>query len=157
MKTLAVAVLALVLAAPAFAGSDCATPADLEDEIVCPTCAPQTLDQSNSAIALRMKRFIAERSAACDTKDEIKAKLVAQFGERVLAAPPREGFNLLAWVLPLLGLAVAAAALGFAAWRWSSGRAPAGGASVGPSANGRGPIEPELERRLDEELARFDA
>lgn len=157
MKTLAVAALALVLAAPAFAGADCATPADLEDEIVCPTCAPQTLDQSNSAIALRMKRFIAERSAACDTKSEIKAKLVAQFGERVLAAPPKHGFNLLAWALPLVGLALGAAALGFAAWRWSSAHGQPAGAPPGPSANGRGPIEPELERRLDEELARFDS
>ena len=150
------AALALVLAAPVLASEQRPTLADLEDEVVCPTCAPQTLDQSNSAIALRMKRFIAERIAAGDTKSEIKAKLVAEFGPRVLAEPTKEGFNLLAWVLPFAGLALGAAALGFAAWRWSTAR-EASGTPVDASANGRGPIEPELERRLDEELARFDA
>jgi cytochrome c-type biogenesis protein CcmH len=157
VKAIAAAALALALAAPALAGETRPTLADLEDEVVCPTCAPQTLDQSNSPIARRMKRFIAERIAAGDTKSEIKAKLVDQFGERVLAAPPKEGFNLLAWVLPLAGIAVGAGALGLAAWRWSSTREPPPEEMPGPSPNGRGPIDPELERRLDEELARFDA
>jgi cytochrome c-type biogenesis protein CcmH len=156
MRTLVVAALALVLAAPVLASEQRPTLADLEDEVVCPTCAPQTLDQSNSAIALRMKRFITERIAAGDTKSEIKAQLVAEFGERVLAEPSKEGFNLLAWVLPFAGLALGAGALAFAAWRWSAARA-APEEPLDPSANGRGPIEPELERRLDEELARFDA
>ena len=30
-------------------------------------------------------------------------------------------------------------------------------APAGPYGNGRAPLDPELERRLDEELARFDA
>jgi cytochrome c-type biogenesis protein CcmH len=157
VRALAAAALALVLAAPALAGETRPTLADLEDEVVCPTCAPQTLDQSNSPIALRMKRFIAARIAAGDTKSEIKAKLVDQFGERVLAAPTTEGFNLLAWVLPLAGIALGAGVLGLAAWRWSWTREPPPEVTRGPSPNGRGPIEPELERRLDEELARFDA
>jgi cytochrome c-type biogenesis protein CcmH len=150
------AAVALVLAAPALASEQRPTLADLEDEVVCPTCAPQTLDQSNSAIALRMKRFITQRIAAGDTKSEIKEKLVAEFGQSVLASPSTKGFNLLAWVLPFVGIALGAAALGFAAWRWSSAREPTG-KPVDPSTNGRGPIEPALERRLDEELARFDA
>jgi cytochrome c-type biogenesis protein CcmH len=156
VKALAVVALALVLAAPAGASEERPTIADLEDEIVCPTCAPQTLDQSSSPIALRMKRFIAARIAAGDTKSEIKAKLVADFGERVLAEPGKEGFNLLAWVLPFAGIVLAAGVLGLAVLRWSSARAVPD-ASLGPSANGRRPIDPELERRLDEELARFDA
>ena len=34
---------------------------------------------------------------------QIKDELVAQFGPAVLAAPPREGFHWLAWLLPLAG------------------------------------------------------
>jgi cytochrome c-type biogenesis protein CcmH len=156
VRALAGVALVLALAAPALAGEERPTLADLEDEVVCPTCAPQTLDQSNSPVALRMKRFIAERIAAGDTKSEIKAQLADEFGDSVLAAPPKKGFNLLAWVLPLVGIALAAVALGLAAWRWSSAREPPP-AAIDASQNGRGPIEPELERRLDEELARFDA
>ena len=155
MKLLAAALLALALAAPALASESRPTLADLEDEIVCPVCTPATLDQSDAAIARQMKAFIAQRIAAGDTKSEIKAALVAEFGERVLASPPRRGFNLLAWVLPIVGAGLAAGVLAAAAWRWTRGREPA--AVADPRSNGRAPLDPELERRLDEELARFEA
>jgi len=149
MRLLVLLAVAGVLATPAAAG-DRPSLAKLESEIVCPVCKPETLDQSNSAIALRMKAFIKQRIAAGDSESQIKSKLVAQFGEAVLASPLRKGFNLLAWWLPIAGIAAGAAALGFGAWRWSNGREP-------PVAGGEGPLEPELERRLDEELARFES
>jgi cytochrome c-type biogenesis protein CcmH len=152
----ALAALALAVAAPAFASEAPPTLADLEDEIMCPVCGT-TLDQSDAAIARQMKAFITRRIEAGDTKREIRAALVDEFGERVLASPPKRGFNLLAWVLPLVALGVGVAALGVAVWRWTRTRGPAVEPSVGPVANGRGPIGPELERRLDEELARFEA
>ena len=147
---------ALALAAPAAASESHPTLNELEGELICPTCHT-TLDQSDAPIARRMKRFITARIAAGDTKSEIKATLVERFGEGVLAAPPKRGFNLLAWALPLAGLLLGAAALAVLAWRWSRG----GGAEssvepVDPSRNGHAPLEPELERRLDEALARFD-
>ena len=147
--------LALALAPAALAGEKGPTLADLEDEIVCPVCTPETLEQSNSAVADRMRAFIRQRIAAGDTKSEIKEKLVAQFGEQVLAAPSKSGFNLLAWALPLVGGLLAAVALGLLALRWRRGRDPA--APLETSSNGRPPLDPELERRVDEELARFDA
>ena len=141
------------LAGAAAASEDNPTLAELEREVVCPTCNT-TLELSSSPIAERMRLFISERIAAGDTKSEIKSKLVAQFGEAVLAAPPKEGFNLLAWVLPLAGVGLAAVALGLFARRWARSREPP---IDDPSSNGRAPLDPDLERRLDEELARFDA
>ncbi len=138
MTLLVALVLAAGIAAPP-------TLSDLEDEVVCPTCET-TLELSDSPVAQRMRAFIRERIAAGDTKEEIKAKLVAEFGERVLAEPPRRGFGLLAWALPLGGALLAAAAVGLAAWRWRT----AGAESFEP------PADPDLERRLDEELERFD-
>ena len=156
MRALAVAVLvALVAVAPAAASEESPTQAELEAEIVCPVCTPATLDQSNAPAAQQMKRFIARRIAAGDTKSEIKRKLVANYGRRVLATPPKEGFDLLAWVLPLAGVGAAAAVVGAAAWRWSRGRASET-ADPDPASNGRVTLDPEAERRLDEALARFD-
>jgi hypothetical protein len=44
-----------------------------------------------------------------------------------------------------------------AAWRWSrSAPGEAAPVSEAPSGNGRAPADADLERRLDEELARFD-
>ena len=138
-------VLALAAAAPP-------TLSDIEDEVVCPTCQV-TLDQSNAPIAERMRAFIRERIAAGDSKEEIKAELVRQFGSRVLAVPEKRGFDLLAWLLPIGGALLAAGAVGVVAWRWSRASR---GERMTPEDNGRGPLAPELERRLDEELARFD-
>jgi cytochrome c-type biogenesis protein CcmH/NrfF len=114
---LALVVLAAALAAAgsAAASEQHPTLAELEREVICPTCHT-TLELSNAPIAERMRAFIRSRIAAGDTKSEIKAKLVADFGEGVLAAPPKSGFNLLAWVLPLAGLAVAAVVLALAVY-----------------------------------------
>ena len=142
----ALAASALVLAGPALGSEEHPTAAELESELVCPVCE-STLDTSNAPVARRMKAFIRERIAAGDTKSEIKDKLVADFGTAVLAEPPRRGFGWLAWVLPLDRPAVAAVAVGALAWRWSHTRAePATGE----------PLDPELERRLDDELERYE-
>ena len=153
MRRIAVVVAALAFAAPAAASERHPTLAELEDEVMCPVCMPETIAQSNAPLAQRMKGFIAGRIAAGDTKSEIEDKLVAQFGRSVLASPSRHGFDLLAWLLPLLGVVGGAGAIGFLAWRWSRARetATAGApAAVGP------PLDPELERKLDDELRRFD-
>ena len=147
MRQLAVVALALAFTAPA-AGSELKpTPAEVESELVCPVC-DSTLDTSNAEIARRMKSFIRVRIAAGDTKSEITAKLVDQFGPRVLAVPPRKGFDWLAWLLPLAGIALAALAVGAVARGWSRSRA------VGePPAE---PLDPAAERQLDAELARYE-
>jgi cytochrome c-type biogenesis protein CcmH len=155
---LLLALLALGVA-PALASEERPTLAELEKELVCPTCNT-TLDMSDSPQAQRMRVFIRERIEAGDSKSEIKASLVEMLGEGVLAAPPRRGFDLLAWLLPLGGLVAASAAVGLLAWRWSSGRAPGDDdpweALEQPSTNGHAALDAELERRLDEELARFE-
>ena len=146
IRLLAAALAALALAGSAAAGRP--VQADLEAEIVCPTCKT-TLDQSSSPIAGRMKSYIRERIAAGDTAAEIKAQLVDQFGPAVLAEPPKRGFDLLAWLLPLGALAVGVVVVGALAWTWSRQR------------DGRVEMEvdhldPDLEQRVDEELARFE-
>ena len=118
MRLLVAVALALVLAPAALASEEHPTQAELEGELVCPTCHT-TLDQSNAPVALRMKAFVRERIAAGDTKSEIKEQLVAQFGKGVLAAPEKEGFDLLAWVLPVVGLLAGAAVLSVLLWRWT--------------------------------------
>jgi cytochrome c-type biogenesis protein CcmH len=146
--------LALGAAGTVAASEQKPTLPELERELICPTCH-ESLAVSSSPIADRMRSFIRARIAAGDTKSEIKSKLVDQFGESVLAAPPKRGFNLLAWLLPFAGLGIGGAALAVLARRWSRTREEA--VPAGPSGNGRAPLDAELERRVDEELARFDA
>ena len=155
MKRLAlVAAVALLIAPSALASDRHPTLNELENEVMCPVCNT-TLAQSDSPAAHQIERDISARIRQGWTKSEIKNSLVAEYGESILASPPKSGFNLLAWLLPLAGVGVAALVLGIAAWSWSRGRAEPE-TSPSPSLNGQGPIDPELERRVDEELIRLE-
>jgi cytochrome c-type biogenesis protein CcmH len=148
----AVVLLTLLLPALASASERRPTLAELERELMCPTCK-QVLELSHAPVADRIRAFVTARIAAGDTKGEIKSKLVSQFGEAVLASPPTRGFNLLAWLLPLVGVGAVGGVIGGLAWRWTRlGRE----AVLGASTAREHASDPALERRLDEELARLD-
>jgi cytochrome c-type biogenesis protein CcmH len=138
-------VVALLAVAASAAGAP--SPSDLEGELVCPTCKT-TLDQSDAPIARRMKQIIRTRLSEGATEKQIKAELVAQFGPGVIAEPPKSGFDLLAWLVPLGILAGGALGVGAIAWGWSRRRRDE------PTVE---PLDPALERRLDAELDRYDA
>jgi cytochrome c-type biogenesis protein CcmH len=147
-----VAVTLVVLAAAPIASAACTKPraslTSLEGQVMCPTCHT-TLDQSESAVATRIRAFIRARIAACATESQIKQELVDQFGSSILAAPPRKGFDLLAWWLPIAAIVAGAGAIGVGVWRWSR--------RDGPGPPGReATLDPELERRVDEALAAYD-
>jgi cytochrome c-type biogenesis protein CcmH len=142
---LVVAVL-LVLAPAAAASERHPSLSELEGEVMCPVCGT-TLDQSNSPAAQQIKRVISRRIAAGDTKSEIKSRLVAEYGEAILAAPRHRGFGLLAWWVPIAGILGAAALVGLGAWRWSRSREQEPDAAR---------LDPSLERQLDDELARWE-
>jgi cytochrome c-type biogenesis protein CcmH len=143
------AVVAAALALSASALGACAKPkvslAKMEGEVMCPICHT-TLDQSDSLAAQQIDQFIAARIARCESESQIKSELVANYGTVILAAPPRRGFDLLVWWLPLGGIILAALLVAFGAWRWRRARVPE------PEAE----LDPDTERQLDELLARFD-
>jgi cytochrome c-type biogenesis protein CcmH len=159
LHTLAVAFVALALTIPAAAlGSNAVvanpvqktTLPDVEDEVMCPVCGT-ALNLSGGPQADREREFIRRQIAAGKTKDEIKAALVAQYGEEVLAEPPKSGFSLTAWLVPIAAilLALSAIVLGLRRWR----RAGRGG--DGPHDPDR-PLDPSERERLDSDLARYD-
>ena len=155
MTRLAIAfAFALLLAPAALASERHPTLNELENEVMCPVCGT-TLAQSDSAAAKQIEREIQIRIREGWTKTQIKNFLVQQYGESILASPPKHGFNLLAWLLPIVGLIGAAAVLAVAAWGWSRGRAEPDVPAI-QSSNGQGPMDPELERRVDEALSRLD-
>jgi len=149
VRLVAVAVLALLFAAPAYACTQHPTQSAMEAEFICPECHTP-LDESDSPIAQQMKAHIHTWIAAGWSECRIKSTLLAQFGPSVLGVPATHGFDLLAWVLPLGGVGLAAVLVGVGAWVWSRNRS---GRAVFPGSG----LTPEQERRVDEELARFDA
>ena len=80
--------------------------------IMCPVCPAETIDQAQVELARQMKQKVREMLAAGASREEILSFFVDRYGTDVLAAPPKSGFNLIAWVVPPL---VAGAGLG-AVW-----------------------------------------
>ena len=143
------AALAFVVAGPAAASEHHPTQDELEAMLVCPSCHVP-LDESNAPIARQMKSYIAKRIREGATRSQIVDELVGppnNLGPAVLGVPRTHGFDLLAWVLPLGGIALGAIGIGAGAWYWSRRRTP----EPPPRA-----LDPALERRIDEELAHFD-
>ncbi len=145
----------VLLAAFAFVGGAVAseqhpTQGELEAELVCPSCHVP-LDESQSAVSQQMKAFIRNHIALGWTKSRIESALAAQLGDGIYGVPRTHGFDLIAWVLPIGGILLGAVGVGGGAWYWSRDRDGTGGSP--PAESG---LDAESERRLDEELERFD-
>lgn len=76
---------------------------------------------------------------------EIIDAFVSTYGERALMAPPRTGFNALAWVTPGIAVVIAGGFLMSLLRRWRS-PAPASARSGGPGVPGVDATEDELAR-----------
>jgi cytochrome c-type biogenesis protein CcmH len=142
-RALLVALLALV-AVPGFALG--LTVNDVARDVRCPTCNTP-LDVSSAPVAQDMKAYIARRNEAGWTKDRIINGLVQEFGKNVLATPPKSGFDLIAWIVPGLFVALGLASIPIITRRWS--KRARSDAPAAPS------LTPDEARRLDEELRRL--
>src|SRR3990170_4027616 len=100
----ALALLAALALAPAGALAQAPEPqtslTDIEDEVMCPICGVPLEHAIDAPQAQQERQYIRELIAQGLTKDEIKDRLVAEFGEEVLATPSGEGFDLAAWLRP---------------------------------------------------------
>ena len=147
-------VLACLLAAaiptPALAAQATWSEADLESQLMCPVCHT-LLSNSQSAEANRIRTVIDEKHRQGWSEARTRDYLVAQFGEEVLAAPPKHGFYLLAWLVP------AAVLLGGVALALLLARAWAGGRGGGDGPTPPAVPDAEMDARIDAELAREEA
>ena len=107
-RALAGLVAALALLGPATPVALAACPqtsvADIEDEVMCPICGTPLSLAIEAPQARREREFIIERVERCQSKAQVKAALVAEFGAGVLAVPEDEGVGRAAWLVPLLVL-----------------------------------------------------
>jgi cytochrome c-type biogenesis protein CcmH len=145
MKPLAL-LIALALLAPAAASAQQASLPDIEDEVMCPICGT-TLELSDSPQAERQRELIRGWIDDGMSKEEIKDALVAEYGPDVLALPESDGFDLTAWVIPALGIGIAAAAIGLAIYRLGRRR---------DRDRGGDELEPADSARLDRDMSSYD-
>jgi cytochrome c-type biogenesis protein CcmH len=79
--------------------------AALEHELRCLVCQNQSLAESNAPLAQDLRNEVREQLAAGKSDDEVKAWLVARYGDFVLYRPPLKASTVLLWAGPFLFLA----------------------------------------------------
>ena len=161
-RLLLLAGLALVAASPAAAQEPQTSLADLEDEVMCVVCGVTLELATEAPQAIQERQFIRELIAEGLTKDEVKDRLVDEFGSEVLAVPDGSGFDLVAWLVPGLVLIVAAGAtfVGVRRWRDATREEDAGDGDDADKGDGpgtsNGTVSAEDAKRLEQDLARYD-
>ena len=122
---------------------------DIGAELRCVVCQNLSVADSPSETARQMREIIRERLAAGDTPEQVKAYFVEKYGLWILLAPPREGFNLLVWVVPFIGLGLGLVLVAVVIRRWTRRLAPGAGRPAGSASS----LDETMRERIRRELA----
>jgi cytochrome c-type biogenesis protein CcmH len=108
---------------------------EVASQLRCVVCQNLSVADSPSEMAGQMRAIVRERLAAGDSPEQVQRYFVERYGEWILLAPPRQGFNLLVWVFPFVAVAVGLVVVAVMLRRWTrrpavAGTGPAGSAPV---------------------------
>jgi len=117
----------------------------LSEGLRCLVCQNQSIDSSNADLARDLRVLVRERLVAGDSDDQVRAFLVARYGDFVLFEPPMKPATYVLWFGP--GLILLLGAGGVALYFIRRRRGPAVAA----------PLSPAERKRLEHLLASADA
>ena len=119
-------------------------------DLWCPLCGGRLrLDSCELKACAQMREVIEIKLAEGEDAESIRDYFLEQYGPQVLGEPPRQGFNWLAWILPVVAVAGGGVFLWLRLQQMANTQRPTAARVARPEAD-------ERERRLDEELARYD-
>jgi cytochrome c-type biogenesis protein CcmH len=130
---------------------------DVASELMSPACPGRTLINCTSGQSEQLRELIRQKVAQGESKPEIVRYFVEMYGEEILAAPPKKGFALAAWLLPLFVLLSGMGLIIVFTLRWTRNRAhvehdmplPIDNSTTA-SATEAAPYRQRLQRELDE-------
>jgi len=118
-------------------------------QLFCPICENIPLDVCPTQACAQWRDTIREKIAIGWSEDQIKDYFVLQYGERVLAKPRTTGLSLYVWLIPPVGILLAAI---FFAFYIRSARMKTAPAPVAASPENKD--EDDYAKRLEKELAK---
>ena len=144
--------LALIAGAMSPAAAQQATPVgdeaavhEIAVRLRCVVCQNLSVADSPSEMASQMRAIIRERLATGERPEDVQRYFVDRYGEWILLEPPRRGFNLVVWLVPLAGLVAGLASAVVLMRRWTHRR------RVAPALGG---VDPAMSERIRRELER---
>lgn len=90
---------------------------DVAGGLRCPTCTGISVLDSDAPFSVQIKDIVAEQVKAGKSREEIYAYFTQRYGPWILREPPKEGFHILAWLIPCLFLLGGPIVVWFAVWR----------------------------------------
>jgi cytochrome c-type biogenesis protein CcmH len=141
--TFVAVLLALAMAAPAAAQQPAAhateqTVYEVASQLRCVVCQNLSVADSPSEMAGQMRAIVRDRLAAGESPEQVRQYFVDRYGEWILLAPRRRGFNLVVWGVPVAAVAVGLAVTIMLLRRWTrAGRARASVPAVDAAMSAR--------------------
>ncbi len=137
--------------------SGAATPTQIKEvarELVClcGDCNRESLATCLCSFAQAQRQELAENLDAGKARREIIRQFVDQYGQIVLASPPPQGYNLLAWIVPIAMLVFGVAVVRSVLIRWRRGHATSqnrAAAAAPPGTEKTAEYQDKLRRELD--------
>ncbi len=126
---------------------------EVTKELICTCGCGKILGECDCDVAARMITPIRGMIDQGQDRNQILSYFVEQYGESVLAAPTKSGFNLTAWVIPFVVMGIAVVVVYFVMAKWVlKGKArKKRGKKTHP-----GPKEDKYTKKLKKELKEFD-
>jgi len=131
---------------------------DVAGDLMSPACPGRTLLNCTSSQAEQWRELIRQKLAQGESKEQIVQYFVDIGGEAMLAAPPKKGFALTAWLLPLFFVVNGAGLIVVLTRSWARRRVKDVRSATAPSAESPPalpPSDPYL-HRLHRELKEFN-
>ena len=131
---------------------------DVAGDLMSPACPGRTLLNCTSSQAEQWRERIRQMLASGESKERILQYFVDMSGEAILAAPPKKGFALTAWLLPLFVVVNGAVLIIALTRRWAQRRTADAHSMRGHEATAP-PVLPSSDpylHRLRRELEEFN-
>jgi len=148
------AVAALVTVPATGSRAQDGTQYQLETDLTCQCGCGLTVhscNHLNCGSGIPLKKEIAAQLETGKSRAEILEHFQTKYGEKILSSPTTRGFNLAAWTVPFVAIALGGLVVGLVLTRW---RRSSGGKGDGPGSPGAPTVDadPQLRARLQREL-----
>lgn len=155
LATLLLAVVAVGLL-PTRAAAEVATQYQTETDLTCQCGCGLTVhscNHLNCGSGIPLKKEIGEQIASGKSREDILAYFTTKYGEKILSSPTTTGFNIAAWTVPFVVIALGGLIIGVVLVRW---RRATDGTETPVAAAPPSTTDPELKAKLARALDELD-
>lgn len=128
---------------------------EVASQLKCPVCQNESAADSSASIAQQMRQVVRQQLQEGKSEQQVLRYFADRYGNGILLTPPQQGFNLLAWLMPVIMLLLGMGLVGFVVHDWRAQARPQL-TKTGEQTDEAPLDDPELEayrEQLERELA----